>query len=61
MAAGVAVGVQLILRITASLLVAPTPILPLRTEAEARWFAQTVFVPIIEHGLPGPEQGTAVT
>jgi AcrR family transcriptional regulator len=45
---------ELILRITASLLVAPTPILPLRTEAEARWFAQAVFVPIIENGLPGP-------
>jgi AcrR family transcriptional regulator len=45
---------ELILRITASLLVAPTPMLPLRTEAEARWFAQTVFAPIIEHGLPGP-------
>ncbi len=48
---------ELILRITASLLVAPTPTLPLRTEADARWFAQTVFVPIIEGGLPGPEQG----
>lgn len=50
---------ELILRITASLLVAPTSTLPLRTEADARWFAQTVFVPIIEHGLPGPEQRRA--
>ncbi len=48
---------ELILRITASLLVAPTPLLPLRTEADARWFAQTVFAPIIERGLPGPQQG----
>jgi AcrR family transcriptional regulator len=46
---------ELILRITGSLLVAPTSILPLRTEADARWFAKTVFVPIIEGGLPRPE------
>jgi hypothetical protein len=33
----------------------------LRTEADARWFAETVFVLIIEQGLPGPEHGRAAT
>lgn len=46
---------ELILRITVSLIISPSDTLPVRTEDEARWFARNVFVPIIEHGLPGPE------
>ncbi|MFE3189429.1 TetR/AcrR family transcriptional regulator [Nocardia sp. NPDC059240] len=45
---------ELILRITVSLIISPSDVLPVRTETEARWFANNVFVPLIEHGLPGP-------
>lgn len=48
---------ELMLRITISLLVAPTEFLPVETEAQARWFANTYFVPLIEaaaNPVPSP-------
>jgi hypothetical protein len=39
---------ELILRLTVSLLVAPTQYLPVETEEQAGWFASTYFVPLID-------------
>lgn len=50
---------EVILRITVSLITAPSDLLPVQTEAQARWFARHVFVPLIEHGFPEPDS-TAV-
>jgi hypothetical protein len=39
---------ELMLRLTISLLLAPSEVLPIDTEERARWFATAYFVPIIE-------------
>lgn len=39
---------ELMIRVTVSLLVAPSPVLPVDTDERARWFANTYFVPLIE-------------
>jgi AcrR family transcriptional regulator len=39
---------ELMLRLTISLLLAPSKVLPIATEEQARWFATAYFVPIIE-------------
>ncbi|WP_233213404.1 hypothetical protein [Mycobacterium hubeiense] len=39
---------ELLVRITVSLLLAPSDVLPVDTDERARWFARTYFVPLIE-------------
>lgn len=46
---------EFMIRITASLLVSPSKVLPVNTDDRARWFATTYFVPLIEaSSLDGP-------
>ncbi|MFF2555043.1 TetR/AcrR family transcriptional regulator [Nocardia sp. NPDC058058] len=47
---------EMLVRVTASLLMVPTDVLPIDTDDRARWFARTYFPPIIEaSSRPGPE------
>ncbi|MBN7437897.1 TetR/AcrR family transcriptional regulator [Mycobacteroides abscessus] len=47
-------AVELVIRIIATLLMAPTPVLPLETDDQARALAEKYFVPLIEAARRGP-------
>ncbi|WP_067568748.1 TetR/AcrR family transcriptional regulator [Nocardia acidivorans] len=46
---------EMFIRVTASMLVVPSEMLPIDTDARARWFAETYFPPLIEASMgPAP-------
>ncbi|MGH3726145.1 MAG: TetR/AcrR family transcriptional regulator [Mycobacterium sp.] len=47
-------AVEIVIRIIATLLMAPTPVLPLDTDDESRAFAQRYLVPIVGAARKGP-------
>lgn len=52
---------ELMVRLTTSLLLAPSDVIPVNTDEQARWFATTYFVPLIEaSGRQGPPASQAM-